>query len=190
MRGARIVFEPTLEQKQSIVEWIRKWREILYLDRHHIDLIFAEHLKEDAPQTAAEISQNEPYLDVELTIYPNLFEADSETQERIIVHEMCHLLTIPLFGLLWKAVTGERMVSQAQARETDEHVTDLIAAILSHLVAPTPPTPKKGKSRNGNNRKKPGKPRGEDRQASFRIRPARKSLRTRSFGGENGRTVG
>ena len=77
-----------------------KYKPILGLQlwEHTIEICDEDNTADDT--TIADIGQMQSYLRYKITFYKiakRLFEDDKEKLERIIIHELCHVLTEPLY---------------------------------------------------------------------------------------------
>jgi hypothetical protein len=95
-----------LTAKDFILEIHDKYRAILGLNLwgYKIDLSkVAKHTDDRNGTTLAEISQNRSYLKYTITIYPELIKMyDDKKNDEVklaIVHELCHILTEPLYDI-------------------------------------------------------------------------------------------
>ncbi len=88
-------FKPTNAQKKRIGLWLAKWQKRLNLQEWDSEYIkFEEYNDPDSPQTSAMIRLQPSYFGYGLHLYPRFFQLYTPSQqERMIVHELCHILT-------------------------------------------------------------------------------------------------
>ena len=115
--------------EQGFKKWIKKqidfYAPILGLQLHRIKI------EEDSKESYLAITCNYPYLDPKVKFSKNAFNdwAKEEMQPDRILHELCHILTDPLYV---KAI--ERYSSKNEINDERERLTDTIAAILRNLI--------------------------------------------------------
>lgn len=91
--------------KKQILEWKPK----LFLTEWTIDVIFAtENLEssKDAYVTLADVVVNTPYLKAIITIYPSFHEQPIDVQKDALVHELCHIISQPVFDIISRQQQG------------------------------------------------------------------------------------
>lgn len=108
------------EYLEYITSVIKKWSPRLLLDSHIIGI-----QKDNEYFLACKFRY--PYMDVQILWSDKSFKdwCKDENQEHEIVHELCHVITDPLYA---KAVT--QWVSQQEVEDERERLTDRIAVIL------------------------------------------------------------
>ena len=109
-------------------------RSAIFHGEYQMTIAHAETPKEDGPSCAAEIRIDTVYLNFTITIYPTGKEAFEESHKaffRIMAHEICHLLTEPLY--LW-ACTNNLPSDKEHMEEVRERQTQRTCnALLSYL---------------------------------------------------------
>jgi hypothetical protein len=105
---------------------IKEWKSILLLERYD----FAIEKKKRQSDSYMEICVNYPYLNPTLYYSSQSLEdfigkKDDSFIEQVIIHEMCHCITEPLYD---KSI--RRFVSVEEMKDERELLTDLITNIL------------------------------------------------------------
>jgi len=81
----------------------------------------------------AEIYFGEKYQEIELTIYPHFFKKTIEEQRKIILHELCHSITIPNKDAGYKLLDGV-LVTKRELDFINERETSQVENILDGLL--------------------------------------------------------
>ncbi len=125
---------PRLQRR--FTDWIEKWRGLLLLNGHHINVCFSATPKDANGDTRSELSgtcaadmrASSVYLSGHtMTIYPHaLTITDLNEQERCVVHELCHIVTEQSKELSRHLLNDKRVVWR-EVIETNERMTDWIA---------------------------------------------------------------
>jgi hypothetical protein len=120
---------------ERVVELIEKWRKLLLLSGHHIDVHFGTEACSES-KCCAEMNCNSPYMSGHyLTIHPRFFEVgDDDERERKIVHELCHIITGDMRLMLHQLLVEEKLVTYREAKDANERLTDFVANIAYALV--------------------------------------------------------
>jgi hypothetical protein len=133
----------TAEAQARITNWVDKWRGLLLLNSHHINITFSEVAcaDEGEEKCSAEIRVNYPYMSGHcITVYPRFLMDAPDEQERKVVHELVHILTRRMKGLAHDLL-AEKLVTWREVNEHDEHLTDWIANIAFALALHEPAAP-------------------------------------------------
>jgi hypothetical protein len=124
--------------KRRFTDWIEKWRGLLLLNGHHLNVEFSETACPDTSRDAgidelcaAQIGVNRPYMSGhKITIYPRMLsEPDLGEQERKIVHELIHIVTDAPKDLTRRCL-ADKFVTWREVTDADERATDWIANIV------------------------------------------------------------
>jgi hypothetical protein len=131
----------TEEAKAQIVEWLGRYTETLHLQGYEIDITFSDAAcTEDSGYddgTAARTWANHPYrTGNRMVFYPRMLKWSARQREIRVIHELVHILTDPVYGLLHKALVQEKLVLWHVAKEANEFLTDHLAAIFAELTLP------------------------------------------------------
>lgn len=120
---------------ERVIELIEKWRGLLLLNAHHVDVYFDTEVCSTDSRCSAEIAVNTPYLSGHcLTIHPRFFEiSDDDERERKIVHELSHIITNETKAVLKRMLVEEKFTTWREAKEADERVTDYFANVAYAL---------------------------------------------------------
>lgn len=120
---------------EHVIELIEKWRKLLLLSGHHIDVHFGTEVCSES-KCCAEMACNSPYMSGHyLTIHPRFFEVgDDAERERKIVHELCHIITGDVRLMLHQLLVEEKFVTYREAKDANERLTDFVANVAYALV--------------------------------------------------------
>jgi hypothetical protein len=110
------------EIEKSMMSLINKYKKILLLD----NFTFKLRDKTENENAYAECVNCYPYLNARINYNQKLIEEDKYNKlEEIVVHELCHLITDPLYN---KAVS--RFSAKAEIEDERERLTDYICNIV------------------------------------------------------------
>jgi predicted SprT family Zn-dependent metalloprotease len=84
-------------------------------------------------KNAAEIWFDEKYQTIEITLYNYFFEQSLESQRKILLHELCHTITIPQKDASYKMGDG-KLVTKREIDFLNEKETSIIENILDSLL--------------------------------------------------------
>jgi len=119
--------------KDRMTAWVEKWRGLLMLNSYQIMLVWSSTANTENALCSAEIRILYPYRSGHtITFYPHFLDDTMPDQERMVVHELCHLITNPLSELASFLLDGN-LVTRKNLETEDEHVTDWLANILVAL---------------------------------------------------------
>lgn len=109
--------------KNKVLSIIKKYQPILLLSRNTFEVKYPTKNK----NAVAECDSNYPYLNVTIKIGDEFIKMlnDGEDIEPYIVHEMCHIITDPLY---YKAIS--RYASEDEIKDERELLTDYICNII------------------------------------------------------------
>jgi len=89
--------------------------------------------KEDYEERAAQICYEEDYQRITLTIYPKFFKETQEFQRKILLHELCHCLTLQSKVIACNLLDGE-LQTRENIKYENERLTSKIENILDGLL--------------------------------------------------------
>lgn len=89
--------------------------------------------KEDEGKKVAEIIFREDYQEIEIKIYPCFFKENLKEQRKILLHELCHTITIPQYNMLIEFIRG-KTITEESADSIHERSTCQIENILDGLL--------------------------------------------------------
>jgi len=109
--------------KNKVLSIIKKYQPILLLNRNTFEIKYPVSNNE----AVAECESNYPYLNVTIRIGDKLIKMlnDGEDVEPYIVHELCHVITDPLY---YKAIY--RYTTKDEINDERELLTDYICNII------------------------------------------------------------
>lgn len=117
--------------KARIERLVLKWRGLLLLSGYDITARFKNEASADG-NTAAEVTTNYPYrCGYVIDFYPCFVDSALAEQERRVIHELVHFITIPMKAAAHDLVS-EKLVLWRDIKDRDETMVDWIATIL-HL---------------------------------------------------------
>lgn len=88
----------------------------------------------DEEDTAAEIIFNEKYQRIKIAIYPCFWEHTLKEQRKLLLHELCHTITLPMHHLAVEFLRGEQASTETHFIDTMERSTCQIENILDGLL--------------------------------------------------------
>ena len=114
------------KRKNYVLKRISKFKTALHLDNYNG---FIDFIDEESPQDfAAQISTNITYLTFEMDIFPSTLEVDDSALDRIILHELCHVIIEPLAAIARLSVSENTERDFYRALENAvEHTSRLLA---------------------------------------------------------------
>lgn len=116
------------KRKKYILERIEKFVTAMSLTHYEGNVAFAE---EDHDVFAALISTDITYLSFAMTIYPCVFDYSNKEIDKVIAHELCHIIIEPLAAIARLSVNDNTEKEFTRALENAvEHTSRLIASKL------------------------------------------------------------
>ena len=92
-----------------------------------------EWMKEEEDGKCAEVIYREDYQTITIKIYPCFFQEHPEDQRKALLHELCHVITIPMNKLTVEFMQG-KAVTDETVRSIHERSTSQIENILDVLL--------------------------------------------------------
>lgn len=84
-------------EKKRVMKSITKWKHILGLGAHKINIEWDRHTKESNPDVAIDCNNSWQYRLICLNVYtPVTVENSDDELEHIVIHELSHTLLAPL----------------------------------------------------------------------------------------------
>lgn len=112
--------------EKLVSESLRKWIPKLRLTHYDVTFTVSQEPSGMAEGAAAEINIQVPYLSAHITVYPCAFTHTQHIDE-VIVHELCHLITEPMYLFGIDGVTNKELPHLESAREqATEHIAKLM----------------------------------------------------------------
>ncbi len=84
-------------------------------------------------KVTCKICYDDIYQRIEIVVYPYFFRHDLPEQRRILLHELCHSLTLPSRTLSEDLLDGQ-LVTHKQIIDTNEKMTSKFECILDGLL--------------------------------------------------------
>lgn len=120
-----------VKREREITVYIDRWAQRLFLQQWEFIVGYKETMMDgDAPNETcnADIYVMSEYHQAFINIYPHFWTQPKEQRERVVVHELCHILTNKLTKLVTDGQDG-RLVPYDVTRKINEETTDHIANI-------------------------------------------------------------
>lgn len=122
------------KQKDIAIKRIQKLLESLdwmfQINNLQRDMVLKE---KDEENKAAEVVYDESYQNITINIYPCFFEHDLKNQRKMILHELCHTITLPSKLALHDFLDGKLVTPDAIYR-INEKATSKIENLLDSLL--------------------------------------------------------
>jgi hypothetical protein len=136
MEKKKKVVEKEWKEKKSRKQFVNKEIDLLK-DRFYLQgwTFSTDHFKFPNQQNegvAAEVNTDYKYRRIILRIYPPFWAENEEERKNILLHEMCHVLTEPIFDLLMRSQKG-MIVLEDEKDRVNEHVTCWIQNIIQRV---------------------------------------------------------
>lgn len=124
------------ERKAIIRAWVERHLATLHIGDYEVRLEFHETERVDDVGCSADTIANYPYrTGNKINLYPRWLKWNEREQELRVLHELLHLVTDPLYGLIHKALVKEHFITWREAKEINEFVTDHLTMIVGDLAA-------------------------------------------------------
>lgn len=120
----------TSTNKKRITEFIDGIQWLFNINSFDREIIIKD---KDEEERCAEITFREDYQSVTIRIYPTFFKETLYSQRKILLHELCHCITIPMKCLAYDLSNGI-LVTEKQIKEENERSTSRIENILDGLL--------------------------------------------------------
>lgn len=101
--------------------------------------IALEYEKEDKEDFAACIRYDSDYRRIHIKIYPCFFTHDSTSQASFLLHEFCHLFTIPFSDAIKDLHSGEAHHTWSDMKKLNERQTTAIEQVVSYFITGNAP---------------------------------------------------
>jgi hypothetical protein len=123
----------TKKKKEKIQNFINGIQWMFQIQNFSKTIVYKEADDQDE-EKLAEIYFNEPYQRIEITIYPMFFTVSEMEQRKIIIHELCHTLTLPLKSLFYFFIDGTQTTTKPQINDLVERTNCQIENIIDALL--------------------------------------------------------
>lgn len=96
---------------------------------------YVKHTDEekDGGVTSASIEIDEKYQTIDINLYPIFFTKNLETQRKIMLHEMCHIISTPLQDAAESLLAGKLITDEAisaASEKSTSRMENIIDALL------------------------------------------------------------
>jgi hypothetical protein len=119
-----------MNKTKKIVDLLDELQWLFHLNNFDRQIVL---VKEDENNKGVQITFEEEYQRITLDIYPCFFKETPEEQRKMILHELCHTITIPLKVMAYDLADGV-LVTKQQLEEGSERSTSKIENILNGLL--------------------------------------------------------
>jgi hypothetical protein len=117
--------------KQRVIKFLEDIEWLFAIQNFDRQLTFK---KTEDGEKAAEITFDERYQNIKVKIFPCFWEEKVEDQRKILLHELCHSITLPSKTMFYHFLDGEETFTKTQADEINEKATSKIENILDGLL--------------------------------------------------------
>lgn len=124
-----MAYTPTRAEQKRVREWVMKWMPRLFLNGHAIQLEFNRKACKGNAATAAQCTTRTPYLDVTLRVFPIFWGESVADQERIILHELLHVVAQPSKDAACNLFNGS-FVTWREIEAANETLVDTLTNVL------------------------------------------------------------
>jgi hypothetical protein len=118
-----------MSEHEQVQKVLNKLIPVFFLQGWDIEIEISEKPGRNT-EVAAEIYVLNRYKDATITIYPHYFKQSKETQKRVLIHELCHIISGIQNGLLQVARQGE-IVPEHEASYAYEEETSWFEKIIA-----------------------------------------------------------
>lgn len=116
--------------KRRVDELIHQFSWFFQVNQFDKILIYCE---KDEDNRAAEITLDEPYQRITIRIYPVFFTETLSEQRKALLHEFCHIITLPEKTALHALLDG-KLVTPDRIKDLNETATSRIENLLDRLL--------------------------------------------------------
>lgn len=122
------------EQYEIVKDLVQKWRSVLELDHYTINI---SHIQSHPP-TLAEVDVNESAKTATIFLSADYFEDTEEQQDRTILHETIHCVTLPPMHTLQRSIShlsqSEQTIIVNIMQHELEKVTEHFESVIYNLA--------------------------------------------------------
>lgn len=125
--------EKKRKERKFISETVDYFRQKLFLHEWKIHIHYVDEKKEterDDHFVSADISCQSEYSVANIRIFPDFLEEKKEEQKRILLHELCHIITEPHSEIYGQMLNG-RLITPNIEHQVNEKITQRIANIIA-----------------------------------------------------------
>lgn len=125
----------TPETKAQIEAWVVEYANVLHIGHYEISVEFSDK-PDDDKNVAASTAANYPYVTGNtIYFYPRMLKWTEDQRRTRVIHELLHIVTDPLFGLMHKVMAKEQFATWREAKEMNEVVNDHLATVIAKLTS-------------------------------------------------------
>lgn len=118
----------TAKDRKRISEWIKHWQVKLFLNDWSIDAFYPAENSRSGAVASTDCSTR--YFEASIDFFPSLFSEDAETQWKVVLHEMLHIVLADLQSKAERPNDG-MFVSRDELKDSIEHTTTRLTNILN-----------------------------------------------------------
>lgn len=118
----------TKEDRKRIGGWIRKWQTTLFLNDWDIKVYYPDSEKGNGCAASTDCSTR--YYEASIDFFPSLFSEDVETQWKVVLHEMLHIVLSSMQSMMARPHNGVS-VSPDELKDSLEQTTTRLTNVLN-----------------------------------------------------------
>jgi hypothetical protein len=121
---------PTKKEEKALQELLDSFDWFFGVKRLEREIVYK---KEDEGMKSAEIKYEEDYQRITLYLYPCFWEGDLKERRKTILHEYCHIITIPSKVGMRELLDG-KLITYDRIQEINERETSQIENVIDCLL--------------------------------------------------------
>lgn len=124
-----MAYSPTKAEQARVRGYVEKWAVRLKLNAVNINVGFSAKPNKEHPASAATCTSRTPYMEALITFWPIFWEESVEQQQRVVVHELLHVVLQPTKDVACDLHNGV-FVTWKHVTDVNETATDALTNIL------------------------------------------------------------
>lgn len=122
------------KDKEKILALLEQFDWMFGVQNFHRNLVYKENDEtSNGSLKTAEIFFYEDYQELEIDLFPEFFKSSFQDQRKILLHEFCHVITIPSKKIAFDLLDG-RLVTPDKIKDVNEEATSKIENLLDQLL--------------------------------------------------------
>lgn len=122
--------------RKFIRELIKELQYKIFINLYSIDIAYVDNPKKENKNCAAEIETSYRYYTAYISIYPITYKMwlDGKREEvaETIVHELCHIITDPLYKNIYFTKGNHRFIEDIR-EQTTQHIANIVMNYLRDM---------------------------------------------------------
>ena len=118
------------KDKTRIIKFLESIEWLFQINGYEKKVVLMDSDKGD---TAAEVNLDIPYQRIEILIYPSFLKQNLYDQRKALLHELCHVLTLPSKEAAHELLEG-KLITADRIKKINEEATSKIENILDGLL--------------------------------------------------------